>query len=92
MVEAQINGIPVVASNRGALPEVVGAGGLLVDAHASSIDGNFLRQAYMPSSVYDELARLARAQTFRTAAAPVMLGRFINAIAAHTQHPRTNRG
>lgn len=85
VVEAQINGIPVVASNRGALPEVVGAGGLLVDAHASSIEWELaLRQAYMPSSVYDELAGLARAQAFRTAAAPVMLGRFINAIAAHT--------
>lgn len=34
VVEAQISGIPVVASKRGALPEVMGAGGLLVDAHA----------------------------------------------------------
>jgi hypothetical protein len=32
--EAQMNGIPVLASRRGGLPEAVGPGGLLVDAHA----------------------------------------------------------
>lgn len=34
VIEAQVNGIPVLASNRGALPDTVGAGGLLVDPHA----------------------------------------------------------
>ncbi len=34
VIEAQINGIPVLASNRGALPETVGAGGVLLDPHA----------------------------------------------------------
>lgn len=84
VVEAQINSIPVVASNRGALPEVVGAGGLLVDAHASVNEWELaLRQAYMPSPVYDQLSALARQQAFLTAAAPLMLSRFVNAIAAH---------
>jgi glycosyltransferase involved in cell wall biosynthesis len=32
--EAQINGIPVLASNRGGLPEAVGPGGILVDYDA----------------------------------------------------------
>ncbi|MGO8746316.1 MAG: radical SAM protein [Thermoguttaceae bacterium] len=32
--EAMINGIPVLASNRGSLPEIVGAGGLLFDIPA----------------------------------------------------------
>ncbi len=31
VTEAQINGIPVIASNRGALPESVGSGGILID-------------------------------------------------------------
>jgi len=84
VVEAQINSIPVVASNRGALPEVVGAGGLLMDAHASVNEWELaLRQAYMPSPVYDQLSALARQQAFLTAAAPLMLSRFVNAIAAH---------
>jgi glycosyltransferase involved in cell wall biosynthesis len=32
--EAQCSGVPVLASNRGGLPESVGPGGLLVDIHA----------------------------------------------------------
>ena len=34
VTEAHINGIPVLASNRGALPDSVGSGGILVDANA----------------------------------------------------------
>ena len=84
VVEAQISGIPVVASNRGALPESVGAGGLLVDAHAPIADWErALRQAYMPSAAYDALSALARQQAYHTAAAPLLLGRFVFAIAAH---------
>jgi glycosyltransferase involved in cell wall biosynthesis len=83
-VEAQINGIPVVASNRGALPEVVGAGGLLVDAHAPLADWvQALRQAYLPSPAYDALSEQARLQAYRTAAAPAMLNRFVSALLAH---------
>jgi glycosyltransferase involved in cell wall biosynthesis len=33
VAEAQLNGIPVIASNVGGLPEVVGAGGVLVEPH-----------------------------------------------------------
>ena len=84
VVEAQINAIPVVASNRGALPETVGAGGILVDAHAPIEQWEqALRLAYTPSPQYDQLSELARHQAFQTAAAPVMLGRFLAALAAH---------
>jgi len=84
VVEAQINGIPVVASNRGALPEVVGAGGLVVDAHAPLDEWEqALRQAYQPSVVYDQLSEQARQQAYHTAAAPLMLSLFVAAIAAH---------
>ena len=31
VTEAQINGIPVIASTRGGLPEAVGPGGILID-------------------------------------------------------------
>lgn len=33
VIEAQLNGIPVLASHRGALPETVGDGGLTLDPH-----------------------------------------------------------
>ncbi|RZJ25116.1 MAG: glycosyltransferase [Haliea sp.] len=34
VIEAQLNGVPVLASNRGALPDTVGEGGLTLDPHA----------------------------------------------------------
>ncbi len=84
VVEAQINAIPVVASTRGALPDTVGAGGILVDAHAPiSQWEDALRLAYMPSPTFDQLSERARHQAFHTAAAPVMLGRFVAALAGH---------
>ncbi|MBK6322558.1 glycosyltransferase [Candidatus Aalborgicola defluviihabitans] len=84
VVEAQISGIPVVASKRGALPEVMGAGGLLVDAHAPISEWErALRRAYMPSLTYDRLSEQARQQAYHTAASPVMLSRFLSAIAGH---------
>ena len=84
VVEAQINAIPVVASDRRALPDTVGAGGVLVDAHAP-IDhwARALREAFMPSARYDQLSERARHQAFQTAAAPLMLGRFLSALAGH---------
>lgn len=84
VVEAQINGIPVVASARGALPETVGTGGILLDAHAPVAAWvHALRRAYMPSPEYDHLSGQARQHAFHTAAAPLILGRFMSALAAH---------
>ncbi len=84
VVEAQINGIPVVASNRGALPDTVGAGGIVVDAHAPLADWEkALRLAYQPSSQYTQLSESARQQSYQTAAAPLILSRFVSALAAH---------
>jgi glycosyltransferase involved in cell wall biosynthesis len=85
VVEAQINAIPVVASARGALPDTVGAGGILVDAHAPiSQWEDALRLAYMPSPTFDLLSERARHQAFHTAASPVILGRFLAALAGHS--------
>jgi len=84
VVEAQINAIPVVASNRGALPDTVGSGGVLVDAHAPIEHWErALREAFMPSARFDQLSERARHQAFQTAAAPLMLGRFLSALAGH---------
>lgn len=88
VVEAQINAIPVVASARGALPDTVGAGGILVDAHAPiSQWEDALRMAYTPSPAFDQLSERARHQAFHTAASPVILGRFAAALAGHAGAP-----
>lgn len=84
VVEAQINGMPVVASTRGALPDTVGAGGILLDAHAPLSDWvQALRTAYLPSPAFDQLSEQARHQAYKTAASPVILGRFVAALAGH---------
>ena len=83
-MEAQINAIPVVASARGALPDTVGAGGILIDAHAPISDWeDALRLAHTPSPTYNQLSDRARHQAFHTAASPVILGRFVSALAGH---------
>lgn len=88
VVEAQINAIPVVASARGALPDTVGAGGILVDAHAPiSQWEDALRLAYTPSPAFDQLSEHARHQAFHTAASPVILERFAAALAGHAGAP-----
>lgn len=83
-VEAQISGIPVVASQRGALPETVGGGGILVDPHAPlTIWADALRRAYMPGPEHDALSLAARQHAYQTAAAPLLVGRFLTLLAAH---------
>jgi len=85
-VEAQINGIPVVASRRGALPETVGAGGILVDPHAPLGDWEqALRRAHAPSPDYEALSDAAREHAYLTAAAPLIIGRLLTALASHAR-------
>ena len=90
--EAQISGIPVVASQRGALPDTVGSGGILVDPHAPLAEWTgALRRAYMPSPAYDALSQAAREHAFQTAAAPLITGKLLTLLAAHSsRHAVTN--
>ena len=47
VIEAQLNGLPVLASHRGALPALVGQGGLTLEAHAPIADwAQALRHLY----------------------------------------------
>lgn len=56
--EAQISGIPVLASTRGGVPEAVDKGGLLLDADApSQLWAETLRNIYYDKELYDELSR-----------------------------------
>lgn len=63
--EAQISGIPVVASNRGGLPEAIGAGGILLDPDGPITNWvATVRKLWQDNKCYAELsaAALAHAQ------------------------------
>lgn len=60
VAEAQVSGIPVIASTRGGLPEAVGEGGLLIDASApvsAWIDA--VRRVWSDAGVYADLSAKA---------------------------------
>lgn len=61
VIEAQLNGLPVIASDRGALPDTVGAGGLIVQAHAPLEDwSHALSLAYWDEATWSHLSAKAR--------------------------------
>jgi glycosyltransferase involved in cell wall biosynthesis len=64
--EAQINGTPVLASNRGGLPESVGPGGLLLPHDAPVADwAAALGRLWDDKTLYAELSAAARAHAAR---------------------------
>lgn len=82
-LEAMSAGIPVVASNRGSLPEVVGSGGLLVDPDDVEGLAAALEQLVSDDSVATAwaLAGLARARAFTwTAAASTLRRAYTDAV------------
>ena len=60
VVEAQLNGIPVLASDRGALPDVVGAGGLVVASGAPLAEWDNAMQNLIGVANYPGFSRAAR--------------------------------
>jgi glycosyltransferase involved in cell wall biosynthesis len=59
VLEAMTLGVPVIASNRGALPELVGTDGLLVEPDAPETIANALLRVLDSSAEADERARRA---------------------------------
>ncbi len=56
-IEAQLSGIPVIASRRGGLPEAVGEGGILLEPDADTglwVDA--IQSAYGNPELYKELS------------------------------------
>ncbi len=87
--EAQVNGIPVLASNRGGLPEAVGPGGVCLDYDAPLSDWvATLRAMWDDASYYATLSERAQAHarrpSFQSAA---ILGRFAGLIENHVKNP-----
>lgn len=85
IVEAQLNGIPVVASTRGNLADTVGAGGLTVDAHAPLETWLAALDALWREAATDgPRSAAARAHACRPEADPQrVLARFVELVTAH---------
>lgn len=65
--EAQVSGIPVLASTRGGVPEAVGEGGLLLDADApSELWAETLNKMYSDNELYDQLSKAAVSSVMRS--------------------------
>ena len=82
-LEAMSAGIPVVASNRGSLPEVVGTGGLLFDPAEPAALASALEQLLSDDSVAAAWgsAGLARARAFSwTSAASTLRRAYADAV------------
>ncbi|BEV11588.1 glycosyltransferase [Asticcacaulis sp. DW145] len=64
--EAQCSGIPVLASNRGGLPEAVGSGGVVLSPDAPlELWASTLRRLWADEAYYSDLSKLAAAHASR---------------------------
>ena len=69
--EAQVSGIPALVSDRGALPETVAAGGLVMAAHAPLADWcAALVRMWNDRANHDRLAAAARVAAIAPTRAP----------------------
>lgn len=89
VIEAQLNGLPVLASHRGALPALVGQGGLTLEAHAPIADwAQALRHLYAQP---EAAGAAGREQAMRhVAATPLMVGQLLGELAIHAAAHRTD--
>lgn len=82
VVEAQLNGIPVLASTRGALPQNVGAGGLTVDPHAPvEVWASALRRLLAQRASFSAAARIQALG--HAAATPLIVDKLLSLLAEH---------
>lgn len=81
-VEAQLNGMPVLASDRGALPEIVGNAGMVLDPHAPVEQwAGALRSLLAASDDYSAVAR--RQGLGHAAATPLIAAQLFGLLAEH---------
>lgn len=70
--EAQFNGIPVIASNHGGLPESVGPGGILLDADKPELWVKAIRRLWDDEQHYSQLSAAATVHAGRPEIDPEM--------------------
>ena len=85
VIEAQLNGIPVLASRRGGLPESVGAGGWLIDPDGDpAVWRQALRRLWSEPDLHHQVSVAATANALRPDfTAPLVAARFASLVAAH---------
>lgn len=84
VVEAQLNGLPVLASQRGALPELVGEGGCVLATEAPiEAWAQALRELYDPVTSAGYRAAARRQAQAHVAATPLVVGRLLSLLALH---------
>lgn len=82
VVEAQLNGLPVLASRRGGLPQNVGEGGLTVDPHAPAHEWvAALRRVIAQRDGFSAAAR--RQALGHAAATPLIVARLLGLLLQH---------
>ena len=82
VIEAQLNGLPVLASRRGALPQIVGAGGLVLDPHEPV--QAWAAALYRLLAEHDAFSTAARSQALgHCAATPLIVARLLGLLAEH---------
>lgn len=92
-VEAQINALPVLASNRGALPEVIGEGGLLLPPEAPTEAWvRALRQLYDPASSAIHRERAQAKALAHAASTPLIVGQLLSLLALHASRMADRAG
>ncbi len=82
VVEAQINGLPVLASDRGALPQLVGEGGRVLDPHAPLDAWEAALRALYAHDAPARAASQALGDAY-AASAPLIVADFVSLLAAH---------
>ena len=92
VTEAQVSGIPVLASSRGGLPDSVGAGGLVVDPHAPLDDWLVAFDLmWRDEEEYDRLCDAARRHAWRPEIAPDRVaGTFVKNVTDFLEIQRTS--
>lgn len=83
VIEAQLSGVPVLASNRGALPETVGDGGLTLDPHEPvEVWAEALRRLMAGQGSFGEAARHHAHE--HAASTPLIAAQLLGLLAEHS--------
>ena len=84
VIEAQLNGLPVLASNRGALPQLVSQGGLVMDLQAPVADwAQALRKLHAPATNAVYAAAAQQQAAAYVAETPLVLAQLLSVLALH---------